>query len=255
MTLTVHPLDAGDLQLDMTFWAWQTSPGTPEWRPTTAWLVLGAVEPLLIDSSFRSVADAASEQGLPARRSPDQELTVQLARHGLELGDVKVVIHTHLHMDHAGQDVLLPEARIFVRRAELQNAAAPNIYPVPFYDRLNVARLIHELSDRVEVLDHDAEIAPGVRTRSAPGHTPGHQAVIVETAAGEAIVAGDAAMDLELNVRQGIAPGFLDSTGDTMTGLRTLAAADAAGAHVLCTHDAKVFERYPDGIGVGVAAG
>lgn len=249
MPLTVHPLDVGDLQLDMTFWAWQTSPGTAEWRPTTAWLVLGGHEPLLIDSSFRSVADAAAEQGLAARRSSDQELAAQLAHHGLELGDIKAIVHTHLHMDHAGQDVQMPEARIFVRRAELQNAAAPNIYPVPFYDRLNVARLVHELSDRVEVLDDDAEIAPGVRTRSTPGHTPGHQVVIVDTSAGQAIVAGDAAMDLELNVRLGIAPGFLDSMGDTMTGLRTLAAADAAGAHVLCTHDAKVFERYPDGIG------
>jgi len=249
MTLTVHPLDLGDLQLDMTFWAWQTSPGTPQWRPTTAWLVLGGDEPLLVDSSFRSVADAAAEQGLSARRSPGQELGFQLQRHGLEPGDVKAVVHTHLHMDHAGQDAELPEARIFVRRSELQNAAAPNIYPRPFYDRLNVARLVHDLADRVEVLDDDAEIAPGVRTRSVPGHTPGHQVVLVDTPAGQAIIAGDAAMDLELNVRHGIPPGFLDSMSDTMTGLRMLAAADAGGAHVLCTHDAAVFERYPDGVG------
>ncbi len=45
-------------------------------------------------------------------------------------------------MDHAGQDLLLPNAKILLQRKELQNAAAPNIYPVPFYDRLNVARLI-----------------------------------------------------------------------------------------------------------------
>jgi N-acyl homoserine lactone hydrolase len=253
MNLVVHPLDVGDLQLDMSFWAWQTEPGTAEWRPTTAWLILGGSEAIMVDTSFRSVADAAGMQGLTARRSAEQELEVQLNRHGLERGDVKIVVHTHLHMDHAGQDILLPEARVLVRRAELQNAAAPNIYPVPFYDRLNVARIVHELWDRVEVLDGDAQIAPGVRTRHAPGHTPGHQVVIVDTDDGHAIIAGDAAMDLELNVRQGIAPGFLDSMSDTMSEIRNLAQADAEGNHVLCTHDAEVHDRYPDGIGRATA--
>lgn len=236
----------------MTFWAWQTHAGTPEWRPTTAWLILGGKEPIMVDTSFRSVADAAGMQGLTARRSPAQELDAQLRRHGLEPGDIKIVVHTHLHMDHAGQDTLLPEARILIRREELQNAAAPNIYPVPFYDRLNVARVVHELWDSVEILDGDTQVAPGVCTCHLPGHTPGHQVVIVDTTDGQAIIAGDAAMDLELNVRQGIAPGFLDSMSDTMNGLRYLARADTQGSHILCTHDAAIQSRYPEGVGNAV---
>ena len=249
MSLSVHPLDVGDLQLDNTFWVWQTDPGTQVWRPTTAFLILGGAVPVLVDTSFRSVEDALAKQGLVSRRSEQQSLKSQLGRFGIEPGDVKLVLHTHLHMDHAGQDYLLPEATIHVRRAELQNAAAPNIFPVPFYDRLNIARLVDELFDRVDVADRDETVLDGIRTRHLPGHTPGHQVVIVDTERGPAVICGDAAMDLDVNVRQQIAPGFLDSMGDTMSGLRWLASRDGEGDHVLAAHDAKVFERYPDGVG------
>lgn len=254
MALTVHPLDVGDLQLDQTFWVWQTDPGTPVWRPTTAFLILGAAHPVLVDSSFRSVGDAAANQGLVARRAPEQELAAQLGRFGVEPGDIGLLLHTHLHMDHAGQDVLVPEARIQVRRSELANAAAPNLYPVAFYDRLNVARLVHDLFDRVDVVDGDEAVLTGIRTRHMPGHTPGHQIVEVDTDDGLVVLAGDAAMDLEVNVRQGIPPGFLDSMGDTMSGLRRLAAADAAGAHVLAAHDPAVLAAHRDGLGTGPQA-
>jgi glyoxylase-like metal-dependent hydrolase (beta-lactamase superfamily II) len=249
MTLSVHPLNVGDLQLDNTFWVWQTDPGTLVWRPTTAFLILGGADPVLVDTSFRSVDDASAKQGLVSRRSDEQSLPAQLRRFGLEPGDIKLVMHTHLHMDHAGQDYLLPNATIHIRRAELQNAAAPNLYPVAFYDRLNIARLVDELFDRVDVADGDETVVEGIRTKHLPGHTPGHQVVIVDTGDGPAVICGDAAMDLEVNVRQQIAPGFLDSMSHTMSGLRWLAARDRQGDHVLAAHDAKVFERYPEGVG------
>ena len=145
------------------------------WAPTTAWLILGADKPILVDSSFRSVEDAKAQQYLTCRRSPEQELPPQLAKHDVTPEQVGLLVHTHAHMDHAGQDHLIPAVRILVQRRELQNAAAPDMYPVPFYDRLNVARLVHDHWPRVDVLDGEAEIVPGVRCVPMPGHTPGHQ--------------------------------------------------------------------------------
>ena len=132
-----------------------------------------------------------------------------------------------------------------MQRRELQNAAAPDMYPVPFYDRLNVARLVHEHWSRVDVLDGEVDIAPGIRCVPMPGHTPGHQAVYVALGSGTAIIAGDAAMTVRHNVRDGIAPGFLDNIADTMAGLRRLA---RDGKHVLPTHDEEVFALYPEGV-------
>lgn len=56
-------------------------------------------------------------------------------------------------------------------------------------------------------LDGDAEIADGVRVIVTPGHTPGHQSVLVETADGRYCVTGDAVMQYE-NLEKRIPPGF-----------------------------------------------
>src|SRR5271170_568482 len=106
MSLSIHPLDLGVLELDVSFVNWQTGCGTKAWFPTTAWLVLGSERPILVDSSFRSVEDALSNQGLTARRSPQQTLEYQLGKHGLKPADIGYLLHTHVHMDHAGQDLL-----------------------------------------------------------------------------------------------------------------------------------------------------
>lgn len=245
MALSIHPLDVGDIELDASFLTWQTDCGTRVWTPTTCWLILGTDKPILVDSSFRSVEDAKALQYLTCRRSPQQELPAQLAKHGVTPNQIGLLVHTHVHMDHAGQDHLVPNARILVQRRELQNAAAPDMYPVPFYDRLNVARLVHDHWSRVDVLDGETEIAPGLRCVPMPGHTPGHQAIYVALASGVAIIAGDAAMTVERNVRGGVAPGFFDNMADTMAGLRRLA---RDGRHILPTHDADVFRLYPDGV-------
>jgi glyoxylase-like metal-dependent hydrolase (beta-lactamase superfamily II) len=245
----IYPLDMGDIQLDSSFVNWQTACGTPIWTPTTAWLITGGDRPILVDTSFRDVADASQKQGLTCRRSPEQTLAAQLAKHQLKPADIGYVIHTHLHMDHAGQDYLLPSARILIQRKELQNAAAPNFFPAPFYDRINVARLIDPLWHQVDILDGEGEVLPGIRSVLMPGHTPAHQAIYVELKSGTAIIAGDAAMNVAVNVRKQVAPGIVDNMADVMDSLRRLAKEDAKGMRVLPTHDPEVFDLYPGGIG------
>ena len=245
MALSIHPLDLGDIELDTSFVAWQTNCGEKIWVPTTAWLILGTDKPIMVDSSFRSVEDARANQGLNCRRSAEQELEFQLARHDLKLSDIGTLVHTHLHMDHAGQDYLLPNAQIVLQRAELQNAAAPNFYPAPFYDNLNIARLVNDLGSRVEFLDGESELFPGIRTVFTPGHTPAHQAIYVETSTGVAVIAGDAVLNEEWNVRQGIAPGIVDSMSDVLNSVRRI---QSDAKYILPTHDPTVFERYANGI-------
>jgi hypothetical protein len=70
----VFPLDLGDLELDASFVNWQMNCGQKNWYPTTGWLITGAEKPILVDTSFRNVADSASNQGLTARRSGSRTL-------------------------------------------------------------------------------------------------------------------------------------------------------------------------------------
>jgi len=116
MSLSVNPLSLGEIELDQSFTVWQTNIRKSIWSPTTAWLILGGAEPILVDTSFRSVEDAESYQYLNCRRTPEQSFENQLGKHGLRLADVRHIIHTHVHMDHAGQDILFSTAKIYVQR-------------------------------------------------------------------------------------------------------------------------------------------
>ena len=242
-----HPAAArGEVEVDHGFVGWATDPSRRLWIPTTAYLLLGADAPILVDASFREPVAFTAASGVPARRSREQELEVQLARHGLEPGDVGYVLHTHLHHDHSGLDARLPDATILVQRQELQYAAAP-LFPVAFFDRTDIAALVGPLWERVELLDGEQELFYGVRTVHTGGHTPGHQMVYVDSPQGLAIITGDDAYIADLNVGAQVPSGYWVDLADTMAGLRRIAA-DSQGI-VLPMHDRSVYERYPQGVG------
>jgi glyoxylase-like metal-dependent hydrolase (beta-lactamase superfamily II) len=245
-TVSIHPLLLGEVEVDHSFVGWATNPGSKLWIPTTAYLLLGADAPILVDASFRDPVAFTAASGVPARRDREQELDIQLAGHGLEPGDVGYILHTHLHHDHTGLDARLPNARILIQRRELQYAAAP-LFPVAFFDRTDIAALVGSLWERVELLDGDQQLFDGVRTVHTGGHTPGHQMVYVDTPQGRAIITGDAAYVADLNVGAQVPPGYWIDLPDTMAALRRIAGDDQG--IVLPMHDRSVHERYADGIG------
>ena len=106
---------------------------------------------------------------------------------GLDMtpGDIDLVINTHLHFDHCGQNAIFPHAAFYVQRAELDRARheSPELY-----DWFGFA------GARFELLDGDADILPGLSVIATPGHTAGHQCVVAHSAAGAAdLMIGDAA--------------------------------------------------------------
>src|SRR5256884_7204370 len=107
-----------------------------------------------------------------------------LAEHDLSPADVNIVVNTHLHFDHCGQNAVFKHAPFYVQRTELDRARKENNITNQWFDFAGA---------RYELLDGDAEIAEGVRAVATPGHTVGHQSVIVESDEGDAVVIGDAA--------------------------------------------------------------
>ena len=93
------------------------------------------------------------------------------------LGNVVAVINTHLHFDHCGGNRRYAGIPTYVQRAELEAAVAPD-YLVEW------ARFPGE--SYVE-LDGDAEVFDGISVLFTPGHSPGHQAVVV----GDTVLGGD----------------------------------------------------------------
>lgn len=116
-----------------------------------------------------------------------------LADHGFGPDDVDIVINTHLG-DHSGDNHLFPEARFVVRAAEVA------------WHRAGLAPMAERSRPdwdfpgaRLEQLDsEDVEILPGVTCVSTPGHTPGHQSVLIEDGERRSLIVGDAFYTTEL---------------------------------------------------------
>ena len=96
--------------------------------------------------------------------------------------DVVCVVNTHLHFDHCGGNRLFAGTPIHVQRAEREAAREPD-YTIPEWVEFNGATYVEH--------DGEAKIAPDVRVLPTPGHTTGHQSVLVETDDGLVVLAGD----------------------------------------------------------------
>ena len=114
----------------------------------------------------------------------NEQMAAALAEHDLSPADVKIVVNTHLHWDHCGQNAVFPHAPFYVQRPELERARREETLTSEWFDFTGA---------RFELVDGEAEIAPGVRVIPTPGHTVGHQSVVVEAPAGEQLFIGDAA--------------------------------------------------------------
>jgi len=108
-----------------------------------------------------------------------------LASVGFSPEDVRWVINTHLHFDHAGGDtwvdpsgavrLTFPRARHVVQRGELEFATHTNERTAGSYLPPNFASVDFTL------LDGEREVLPGIRCLPTPGHVPYHQSILIES--------------------------------------------------------------------------
>jgi N-acyl homoserine lactone hydrolase len=96
--------------------------------------------------------------------------------------DAVCVINTHLHFDHCGGNRLFPGVPIHVQARELADARSLEYTIREWVDFDGATYVEHE---------GEAEVLPGIRLLPAPGHTDGHQVVVVEADAGTHVLGGD----------------------------------------------------------------
>ena len=152
------------------------------------------------DSKFLDIY-GVENQGLEGAT----QLEDALASAGFLPRDVKWVINTHLHFDHAGGNTSMdpdlendprrhirmtfPNATYVVQRGELEFARHTN-------ERTRASYLPHNFepvaaADRWRLLEGDGEILPGIRARVTPGHVPWHQVLLIESGGETAVFVGD----------------------------------------------------------------
>ncbi len=152
-------------------------------------LIRGPVGTVLVDTG------GESPEEVPGRRSSFLE---ELGALGVRPEDVGTVVLTHAHLDHIGYNTrrvrgewtpTFPNAAYFIQEVEAESFRRA--------DPARWARYFAPLEEAgcLRYAAGDAEIAPGLTCLATPGHTVGHQSVLVECGrGGSAIYLGDLAV-------------------------------------------------------------
>ncbi|TCP68323.1 quorum-quenching N-acyl homoserine lactonase AiiA [Baia soyae] len=155
-------------------------PGKLIEMPVWSFLLETSDGPILIDTgmpdSFVNNPDyykGTKREGrvVPNMSDGDRIINV-LKRVGYRPEDIQALISSHLHLDHAGGNGHFHQAPIFVQKAEL-DAAIGN------HDYAPQECILPDLP--YQAIEGDYEVRPGVQILFTPGHSPGHQSVLVKT--------------------------------------------------------------------------
>jgi N-acyl homoserine lactone hydrolase len=155
----------------------ETGTGARRVEPCLGYVVEHPDGIVLVDTGLGSHPDVDAHYR-PRRR----DLPTALAAVGVHLDDVRLVVNCHLHFDHCGGNPELPGRSIVVQRGELAEARSTLDYTLP--------ELVDATGLHYEELDGEAEILPGVLVVPTPGHTAGHQSLVVRMDDGTVVVAG-----------------------------------------------------------------
>jgi N-acyl homoserine lactone hydrolase len=156
---------------------------------------------------------------------------------GVALDDVTAIANCHFHLDHCGGNPLFPGTPIFAQQAEY-DATDSLDYTLPDVVRFNGAK--------IELHDGDADVMDGIRIIPTPGHTPGHQSLVVETRQGRILIAGQATNDASDYARAQLAwqirKADPEETGPEITEWVARVQEELAPRRVMFAHDLAVWE-------------
>jgi glyoxylase-like metal-dependent hydrolase (beta-lactamase superfamily II) len=181
----VHLLEDGFLELDMGMLVYMKTPyyGVKYMAALKPLLIKTESENIIVDTGIAPLPESLAKH---VRFTKQKDIVKSLSDYGLIPDDISVVINTHLHMDHCGNNRLFRKARHYVQRREIDYAVNPDRWMRGGY----VKDFFHGL--HFEQLDGDGDITSGVSVIETPGHTPGHQSVVINAGEKQIIYMGDA---------------------------------------------------------------
>jgi glyoxylase-like metal-dependent hydrolase (beta-lactamase superfamily II) len=201
MALEIKLLSLIDIDIESSFLVLGRNMGVRTKIPTFGFLILGGDEPILVDTGA-SHAEIMQRLGMTGYVTEEMDLENQLGKYDLAPTDLRWILHTHLHIDHAGQDNRFPTSTtVVINRRELEFSVSglmgeqyPAEYIKHLIDRLHTPGALRLLDLE---LSGPEEIIPGVRCEAAGGHTEGSMNVLVDTAEGTACICGDVIYDIQ----------------------------------------------------------
>jgi N-acyl homoserine lactone hydrolase len=216
---------------------------------------------ILIDTGLpKAVADEGSGAlGFAAglvysiEMEADWAVVEQLPARGVDAMDVRVVVMTHLHYDHAGAIAAFPQATFVVDAAEWRAARSGGFtkgYSHKLIDHAFDWREIDFDDPRVESFATFGRTVDlfgdgSIRLLSTPGHSKGHMSVLLRLQSGrELLLTADAAY-ARRTIDEELVPVFVDDIHRYLRSLREIRryVEQTPGAEVICGHDP---DRWPE---------
>ena len=166
----------------------------------------------------------------------DKTLTSQLAEIGLKTSDVTYVAVSHTHGDHIGNVGLFPNSTVLMQRAEYTWISSPDGTNDNVNQLKALARKLLGTPKQLQLLDGDTDgFGDGsVTLISTPGHTPGHQSLLVHLKnSGFIILSGDVAHSEE-NFEKNIVPSLNTDKAASIASMDRV-------RRMMATYQAKLF--------------
>ena len=219
--------------------------GSPEGQLVTtcflSFLIRTDDKNILFDAGMHyDVAKLLKSKGRPISVREEDCLPARLKETGLTMADIDMVILSHVHRDHTGWLGEFPKAEVVCQKDDY---TAVVIEPAPYCNPLAPQKAYSERPIKWRLIEGDQEIVPGLTVFLTPGHSRGHQALLVQLPrTGPMLLVADAVLDLDCLEKE-IIPGVLDNRLEALKSLRKIKAlAKVTGAKVIPSHDMVCLE-------------
>jgi glyoxylase-like metal-dependent hydrolase (beta-lactamase superfamily II) len=207
----------------------------------SCYLIRHGDDVMIWDTGYPAAAPGTTPAGPSARVS----LVEHLAKVSVEPSQVKYVGISHYHADHTGQAGSFPDATLLIGKGDwdvlVANSAPEMANPAPVQHWIGGGGKVEAVTSDKDVFGDGSVVM-----LSTPGHTPGHNALLVRLQEkGAVLLTGDLA-HLQENYETNGVPTFNTNRADTLASLdRFKRIARNLNATVIIQHDPRYLDRLP----------
>ena len=240
MTYKIYPIRLGTTSVDRSLYEYRYPAGERIEVAYGCFLIKGNGKIILFDSGLPDQEEIHRIGLTFGYMDNPPQIMDELAKMGVKPEDVDAIIVSHLHWDHSWNMDKFPRAELYVQKREMEHA----ISPLP-HERTAYGLAVNEpgcpswlrVVSRLKALEGDAELFPGIRAVTTPGHTPGSQSALVATEDGCYALVSDFALT-DRCYREGVLTGIFTSADDWYASYKKLR---AIGPKVLTTHSPSTY--------------
>jgi len=246
----IYPINTGWLEADLgTYIFWKGPAGKKIWNPVICFYVDTGDHKMMIDTGLCD-QERATKYHHKCDKRGCKEAPDALRDLGVDPNEIDIVLFTHLHWDHVQNMKEFKNARYICTQEEIKWAYNPHPLYYRTYESPVLGIEAPFIGCHFELVEGVTDVVPGVSVFPTPGHSLGHQAVLVKTAVGDIVIAGDAIFqmrnlepNLEEKWRYWVPARFVNA----IDGWKSVEEIDKRADYVLACHDEAVLSHdfYP----------